>query len=70
NKSGYTDIATGVGVRALIKNGMIETFKDTDYNQNEYIACKLTPKGENWMLTNQDLLQFRQQPKTVDDLPF
>jgi hypothetical protein len=74
NKSGYTDIATGVGIRTLTKNGMIETFKDMDYNNNEYIACKLTEKGENWMLTNQDQLQFRKQPKSqekiIDDLPF
>ena len=74
NKSGYTDIATSVGVRTLTKNEMIETFKDTDYNNNEYVACKLTEKGVNWILTNQDLLEFRQQSKNqekiIDDLPF
>ncbi|MFT4071653.1 MAG: hypothetical protein QM654_07015 [Dysgonamonadaceae bacterium] len=74
NKSGYTDIATSIGVRTLTKNKMIETFKDTDYNNNEYIACKLTEKGVNWILTNQDLLEFRQQSKNqekiIDDLPF
>ena len=74
NKSGYTDIATSVGVRTLTKNEMIDTFKDTDYNGNEDIACKLTEKGVNWILTNQDLLEFRQQSKnqekTIDDLPF
>ena len=74
NKSGYTDIATSVGVRTLTKNEMIETFKDTDYNSNEYVACKLTEKGINWILTNQDLLEFRQpsknQEKIIDDFPF
>jgi hypothetical protein len=75
NKSGYTDIATSVGMRSLTKNGMIETFRTTDdYNNNQdYIACKLTDKGENWILSNQDQLQFRQTKKTtdiVDDLPF
>ena len=54
---------------------MIETFKDTDYNNNEYIACKLTEKGVNWILSNQDQLQFRKQSqsqeKIVDELlPF
>lgn len=75
SKSGYTDIATSVGMRTLSKNGMIETFKTMDdYNNNqEYIACRLTDKGENWILSNQDQLQFRQSKKPtdiLDDLPF
>jgi len=76
NKSGYTDIATSVGIRTLERNKMIETFKDVDdWNDGrEYIACKLTEKGENWILTNQDQLQFRkqtkQQEKNDGDLPF
>jgi hypothetical protein len=73
-KSGYTDIATSVGIMTLTKSGMIETFKAADYNGNEYISSKITEKGENWILTNQDQLQFRKQPKIqekiVDDLPF
>lgn len=77
NKAGYTDIATSVGIRTLTKNGMIETFKEIDNwnNGQEYIACRLTDKGENWILSNQDQLQFRQtkntQAKIEDDgLPF
>ncbi|MGO4820613.1 MULTISPECIES: hypothetical protein [unclassified Flavobacterium] len=75
NKSGYTAIATSVGIRSLTKNGMLETFKTMDdYNNNqEYIACKLTEKGENWILSNQDQLQFRltmNSADIVDDLPF
>lgn len=76
NKSGYTDIATSVGIRTLVKNGMIETFKAIDdYNNNqEYIACRLTEKGEGWILSNQDQLQFRKsnnnQTNIIDDLPF
>lgn len=75
-KAGYTDIATSVGIRTLTKLGMIETFKYTDEwsNNQEYIACKLTDIGENWILSNQDQLQFRRpNKKTVeqtDDLPF
>lgn len=76
NKSGYTDIATSVGIRALVKNGMIETFKATDdYNNGqEYFACRLTEKGESWILSNQDQLQFRKtksnQSTEDDGLPF
>jgi hypothetical protein len=76
DKSGYNDIATSVGVRTLIRNGMIETFKTFDEwnNGQEYVACKLTEKGDNWILDNQNLFEFRKQPqkqeKANDDLPF
>ncbi len=74
-KAGYTESATNVGVRALTKHGMIETFKAVDdYNNGEeYIACKLTETGDNWILSNQDQFQFKsskQDNKNVDDLPF
>ncbi len=74
-KSGYTDIATSVGIRTLTKYGMIETFKEIDEwnNNQEYIACKLTEKGEQWILENQDQLQFRQTKSNdinEDILPF
>lgn len=76
NKSGYTDIATSIGIRTLVKNGMIETFKQSDdySNNQEYFACRLTEKGESWILSNQELFQFRkaktEQPNSTDDLPF
>lgn len=59
---------------------MIETFKNGDYNGNEYFCCRLTAKGESWMLSNQHLFEFRkekqssailfQAPGEEDDLPF
>lgn len=74
-KAGYTDIATSVGIRTLTKYGMIETFKEIDEwnNSQEYIACRLTEKGEQWILENQDQLQFRMTKRTEangDGLPF
>lgn len=75
NKAGYTDIATSVGIRTLSKSGMIQTFRENDMNNGyEYVACKLTDKGENWVLTNQDQLEFRksknEEIKREDNLPF
>lgn len=74
-KAGYTDIATSVGIRTLTKLGMIETYKEIDNwnNGQEYIACKLLEKGENWILSNQDQLEFRKTNKldsSSNDLPF
>jgi hypothetical protein len=77
NDAGYTDIATSVGLRTLAKYGMIETFKEIDNwgDGQEYIACRLTNKGEGWILSNQDQFQFRRtkSAKTTvadDGLPF
>jgi len=77
NKSGYTDIATSVGVKTLVQLGMIETLKKIDeYYNSEYFACRLTEKGVGWIMSNQDQFQFRrpeQQKKKIsldDDLPF
>jgi hypothetical protein len=66
DKAGYTHIATSVGLRTLVKNGMIETFKEIDNwnNGQEYTACRMTEKGESWVLTNQDQLEFRKTKNT------
>lgn len=76
NKSGYTDIATSVGVRSLEKEKLVETFiKEDDWNNGqEFIACKLTEIGENWVLDNQDKLEFKIETplnsQIDNDLPF
>jgi hypothetical protein len=75
-KAGYTDIATSVGIRTLTKLGMIETYKEIDNwnNGQEFIACKLLEKGESWILSNQEQLEFRKKNNfeipAVDDLLF
>lgn len=79
NNAGYTDVATSVGVRTLIKSQFITAKKQIDRwdSQDEYTALRLTEKGESWVLNNQDQLVFRmEKPKvtttqiTGDDLPF
>jgi hypothetical protein len=78
-KAGYTDIATSVAFRSLRRMGMIETLMTSDYNSNEYVACLLTDKGEDWLLSNQDKLIYRKGEQKApvvdlnaddDDLPF
>lgn len=77
NKAGYTDVATSVGIRSLKSSGLIETFKEIDEwnNGQEYLACRLTDLGEQWIMENQDKLEFNisQQSFTMnedDDVPF
>lgn len=81
NKAGYTDIATSVGIRTLKNSKLINTFKEEDQwnNNGEYLALKLTETGEQWIIANQDKLEFKiNQAKEIiedknsepDDLPF
>lgn len=78
NKAGYTDIATSVGIRTLKKNSFIETFKEIDEwnNGQEYFTCRLTDSGEQWIIDNQDKLEFKIQQSNTEsgnndnDLPF
>ena len=76
-KAGYNTIAVSISIRELARQGLIETLKEySNYNNEEYIACKLTETGENWILSNQDKIEFRkpenQQEEITpeDDLPF
>jgi hypothetical protein len=85
-KAGYTDIATSIGIRTLVKKGMISTLTEINRDYDvEYTVCKLTDMGETWILSNQDRFQFRKTAEEkeaeekanlnkdniiIDDLPF
>lgn len=80
-KAGYTDIATSVGIKTLVKMGFVVTRMEVDeYDNNYYPVAKMTEQGENWVLQNQDKLVFRIEkvekiiptitPAGPDDLPF
>lgn len=79
DKAGFNSLAISISVRELQRKGFIETFKESDYNNNEYVACKLTLLGESWIIDNQDILEFRKETNNknsfntleeADDLPF
>lgn len=69
NKAGYTDVATSVGIRTLTKAKLLDTFMYNDEwnNGQEYLACQLTEHGEQWILENQDKLEFKIKKKEIDD---
>lgn len=74
SKAGYTNIATGIGLRTLAQKGFLATSMESDnYNNGEYLACRLTNEGETWLLSNQDKLVMRSNKVKLgedDDLPF
>jgi hypothetical protein len=69
SKAGYTDIATSVGLSALKKMGMVCVEVDNDWNNHQYLGCRLTPKGEEWLVSNQEKLEFRKVKVNIEDAP-
>jgi len=70
-KTGYTNIATSVGMKILKKDNLIEisTELNEEWTHSEEISvCRLTEHGNNWLMDNQDKLIFK---STIDDdIPF
>jgi hypothetical protein len=67
-KSGYTNIATSIAIRTLAKKNMLEISRESnDYDGELFDACKITIKGEDWIMSNTDKLQFRQPQKSVHE---
>jgi hypothetical protein len=82
-RSGYTPIAVGLAVESLVRKDMIERFDAIDHeNRESYSACRLTSKGIDWLLQNQDRFRMRKSeqcqeliakaagPITDEDIPF
>ncbi len=80
NNAGFTDIAVSLALKLLIQKGFVKSFKDQDYNGNEYYAFTVEEKGVQWLLRNQEKLVLQKEKddglKTtnnesgIDDLPF
>lgn len=75
DKAGYTNLATSIAIKTLLKKNMIETDVESDHYNNgeEYVVCRLTNKGENWILSNQEQFQFRKSVNIQENsnaLPF
>lgn len=66
DKAGFNALAVSISVRELQRKGFLETFKESDYNNNEYVVCQLTELGEKWILDNQNLIEFK---KEIDLFP-
>ncbi|MDR3681873.1 MAG: hypothetical protein P4L41_18025 [Flavipsychrobacter sp.] len=69
--AGFTKAASNLGFRQLRIKNLIEQFKEYDEQGEEYIVFKLTTSGEEWILKNQDKIEFRSKSQQLNnDLPF
>jgi DNA-binding PadR family transcriptional regulator len=66
NKAGFTDVAVGIALKTLsMVKEMIESDLWNDQNDEPYSVYRTTPKGDQWLIDNQEKLQLRN-----DDIPF
>jgi hypothetical protein len=83
-RAGYTNAATQLGLIRLTRLGYVDSVEENNSFQNEsWIAYRLTTAGQDWLLENQDQLEMRlsrpvaSAPRplsetgiTDDDVPF
>jgi hypothetical protein len=69
NAAGFTDAATAVGTRSLLRKDLVTSKAGHDENGEPWVEYALTPGGEDWLLSNQDKLVLRIPPKD-SDIPF
>lgn len=74
DKAGFNAIATSLAIRELKRKGFIDTLTEySNFNSQEYLACKLTQLGEEWILNNQNIIEFKKNSEVItfdDNLPF
>ena len=74
--AGFTKIATTLGLKALLDNGMLESeeIEDSDYQGGSFMLYKVSDSGMGWLVENQDKLTMKKEPPPAsdadDDLPF
>jgi len=72
NNTGFTDIAVSLAMKSLSMKGMVEAGEVYDHdNHDTYTGYGATPKGEAWLLSNQDKLIMKAAPQKEDPIaPF
>ncbi len=73
-KSGFTKLATTLGLKALLDKSMISDSEEQDDSGYTFTAYRITDEGMKWLFENQDKLTLKQEPRQAppmnDDIPF
>jgi nucleoside 2-deoxyribosyltransferase len=75
-KSGYTKIATTLGLGSLLSKGMLTSERRRDRDGDDYTVYQVTSQGFYWLFQNQERLVLRRGtgaesgPVAEDDIPF
>jgi hypothetical protein len=78
-KAGFTGVGVVLALKMLLRKDFIEANKDSDYNNNEFEALRISENGWEWLEANQDRLKLHsgapqpfdaEQKIHEDDIPF
>jgi hypothetical protein len=62
SRAGYTEVATALAVRGLMKKALIDKGTGYDDGSNEYPGFFATDAGLDWLEANQDRLKLKEAP--------
>ncbi|MBM4046059.1 MAG: hypothetical protein FJ279_13160 [Planctomycetes bacterium] len=59
-KAGFTKVATTLALVSLLRNGLVHSVVERNYDGEDYTAYVLDDSGMEWLLKNQDRFVLRQ----------
>ena len=65
--AGYTELATSLSIKSLLKKKLIEVKEVTDFGGSIYIGYATTPLGDEWLLNNQAELTLTIEEKEAEE---
>lgn len=59
NNVGFTDIATTLALRGLVRSGLVLAYNEADFNGDPFVAYRATEAGLDWLEANSEALSLR-----------
>lgn len=69
-RAGFKKIAAFVALTGLVRKDLVIDEEDSDWNGNKFMIYRLTPKGADWLMNNQDKLKLWEEPQPPKSLAF
>lgn len=66
-KLGFTRMAVSIALASLSRRVLVESVRETDWNNQQYTVVRLTPEGWSWLESNQDRLVLHRNPSVESD---
>ncbi len=61
-KAGLNELATSLGLRGLLKKGMVTSYKESQFNSDEYTVFEASDAGFEWLYDNRANLKLTFEP--------
>lgn len=68
NKKSYSTAATNFAIRKLTSKNMIVSSLESDYDNDNFPAARLSPDGVKWLIDHENILNFTEKPNSSSDV--